>query len=255
MNPELKRRPLDRIKQLGLRPYEDTPRRPENFHAECTEASEVLVIASTVPLTAVLFQHEAEHLQHTQSTGYRATERALCSEDMLQALCNALGFCATSRGSAFHGPVASLEILHGGDDILSSASFTIWDQVHEGVALQAHERRALRPRVQACTSIGASLRCAASGERERFGVRGGSLRRPSIATSPPRRAGRNFPKETRATGSQDGVGALAKLDVVVTMTETRGEVQAGETEVVEALALKENQTSPTRTDNASREIF
>uniref|UniRef100_A0A6B0U5S9 Uncharacterized protein n=1 Tax=Ixodes ricinus TaxID=34613 RepID=A0A6B0U5S9_IXORI len=72
---------------------------------------------------------------------------------MLQALCNALGACATSRGSAFHGPVTSWEVLHGGDDILSSTSFTIWDQVHEGVALQAHERRALRPRGQACTSI------------------------------------------------------------------------------------------------------
>ncbi|KAG0415559.1 hypothetical protein HPB47_007284, partial [Ixodes persulcatus] len=88
-----------------------------------------------------------------QSTDCRATERALCSEDMLQALCNDLGACATSGGSAFHGPVFSWEVLHGGDDILSSTSFTIWDQVHEGVALQAHERRALRPRGQACTSI------------------------------------------------------------------------------------------------------
>uniref|UniRef100_A0A4D5RXE3 Putative secreted protein n=1 Tax=Ixodes scapularis TaxID=6945 RepID=A0A4D5RXE3_IXOSC len=51
---------------------------------------------------------------------------------MLRALCNALGACATSRGSAFHGPVTSWEVLHGGDDILSSTSFTIWDQVHEG---------------------------------------------------------------------------------------------------------------------------
>ncbi|KAG0427528.1 hypothetical protein HPB47_025429 [Ixodes persulcatus] len=45
-----------------------------------------------------------------ESTGCRATERALCSEDMLQALCNALGACATS----FHGPVTSWEVLHGG---------------------------------------------------------------------------------------------------------------------------------------------
>ncbi|XP_040067312.1 uncharacterized protein LOC115331643 [Ixodes scapularis] len=66
------------------------------------------------------------------------------SEDMLQAPCNALGACATSRGSAFHGPVTSWEVLHRGDDILSSTSFTVWDQVHEGVALQAHERRALQ---------------------------------------------------------------------------------------------------------------
>ncbi|KAG0430088.1 hypothetical protein HPB47_023015 [Ixodes persulcatus] len=49
----------------------------------------------------------------SESTGCRATERALCSEDMLQALCNALGACATSRGSAFHGPVTSWEVLHG----------------------------------------------------------------------------------------------------------------------------------------------
>ncbi|KAM7291486.1 uncharacterized protein ISCGN_028059, partial [Ixodes scapularis] len=66
------------------------------------------------------------------------------SEDMLQAPCNALGACETSRGSAFHGPVTSWEVLHRGDDILSSTSFTVWDRVHEGVALQAHERRALR---------------------------------------------------------------------------------------------------------------
>ncbi|KAG0427479.1 hypothetical protein HPB47_025461 [Ixodes persulcatus] len=96
---------------------------------------------------------EGDEKTPTESTGCRATERALCSEDMLQALCNARDARATSRGSAFHGPVSSWEVLHGGDDILSSTSFTIWDHVHEGVALQAHERKALRPRGQACTSI------------------------------------------------------------------------------------------------------
>ncbi|KAG0438268.1 hypothetical protein HPB47_017074 [Ixodes persulcatus] len=43
----------------------------------------------------------------------------------------------------------------------------------------------------------------------------------------------SFPGPTRATGSHDGVGASAKLDVVVTAIGSRGEVQLGETEVVE----------------------
>ncbi|KAG0438153.1 hypothetical protein HPB47_017135 [Ixodes persulcatus] len=120
---------------------------------EETQVEPHLARPSSPPPTAATLQEEAQVEPHLESTGCRATERALCSEGMLQALCNATGACATSRVFAFHGPVSSWEVFHGGDGILSSTSFTIWDQVHEGVALQAHERRALRPQGQASTYI------------------------------------------------------------------------------------------------------
>ncbi|KAG0432416.1 hypothetical protein HPB47_020854 [Ixodes persulcatus] len=43
-DPELKRRLVDRSRQLGLCPYEDTPRRPANHPAESSEASDTLLV-------------------------------------------------------------------------------------------------------------------------------------------------------------------------------------------------------------------
>ncbi|KAG0413065.1 hypothetical protein HPB47_009777 [Ixodes persulcatus] len=43
-DPELKRRLVDRSRQLGLCPYEDTPRRPANPPAESSEASDTLLV-------------------------------------------------------------------------------------------------------------------------------------------------------------------------------------------------------------------
>lgn len=44
IDPELKRRLVDRSRQLGLCPYEDTPRRPANPPAESSEASDTLLV-------------------------------------------------------------------------------------------------------------------------------------------------------------------------------------------------------------------
>ncbi|KAG0427992.1 hypothetical protein HPB47_025012 [Ixodes persulcatus] len=44
VDPELKRRLVDRSRQLGLCPYEDTPRRPANPLAETSEASDTLLV-------------------------------------------------------------------------------------------------------------------------------------------------------------------------------------------------------------------
>ncbi|KAG0415442.1 hypothetical protein HPB47_007384 [Ixodes persulcatus] len=43
-DPELKRRLVDQSRQLGLCPYEDTPRRPANPPAESSEASDTLLV-------------------------------------------------------------------------------------------------------------------------------------------------------------------------------------------------------------------
>ncbi|KAG0419471.1 hypothetical protein HPB47_004087, partial [Ixodes persulcatus] len=47
---------------------------------------------------------DQDNLGRLESTGCRTTERALCSEDMLQALCNALSTCVTSGVLRFTAP-------------------------------------------------------------------------------------------------------------------------------------------------------
>ena len=72
------------------------------------------------------------------------------------------------------------------------------------------------------TVADASLRCVASGEWERSGVRGGSSLRSSSATPPPGVAALSFPDDAAETGSLGGVVALVMLNVVAMVSEIHG---------------------------------